>query len=38
LVAILLLFPTGHLPNRRWSTVVWLTAAGSALTWLTFGG
>ena len=31
LVAILLLFPTGHLPNRRWSTVVWLTAAGSAI-------
>jgi hypothetical protein len=31
LVAILLLFPTGHLPNRRWSTVVWLSAAGTAI-------
>jgi hypothetical protein len=31
LVAILLLFPTGHLPNRRWSTVVWLSVAGSAI-------
>ena len=30
-VAILLLFPTGHLPNRRWSTVVWLSAAGTAI-------
>ena len=30
-MAILLLFPTGHLPNRRWSTVVWLSAAGSAI-------
>ena len=31
LVAILLLFPTGHLPNRRWSTVLWLGAAGAAI-------
>jgi hypothetical protein len=31
LVAILLLFPTGHLPNRRWSTVVWLSVAGTAI-------
>jgi signal transduction histidine kinase len=31
LVAILLLFPSGHLPNRRWSTVVWLSVAGGVI-------
>jgi len=32
LVVILLLFPTGHLPNRRWSTAVWHAAQGWQLT------
>jgi signal transduction histidine kinase len=31
LVAILLLFPSGHLPDRRWSYVVWLSVAGTAI-------
>jgi signal transduction histidine kinase len=30
-VAILLLFPTGHLPNRGWASVVWLSVAGTAM-------
>jgi signal transduction histidine kinase len=30
-VAIFLLFPTGHLPDRRWSSVVWLSVAGTAI-------
>jgi len=30
-VLIFLLFPSGHLPNRRWSTVVWLDVAGTAI-------
>jgi hypothetical protein len=28
----LLLFPTGHLPGRRWAIVAWLAAAGIVLT------
>jgi hypothetical protein len=30
-VAIFLLFPSGHLPDRRWSTVEWLDVAGTAI-------
>ena len=33
---LLLLFPTGHLPSRRWRPVAWLSAA--VLTCLTFSG
>jgi signal transduction histidine kinase len=32
LVGILLVFPTGRLPDRRWWSVVWLAAAASVLT------
>jgi signal transduction histidine kinase len=28
-VAVLLLFPTGHLLHRRWSLVIWLSVAGT---------
>ena len=30
-VMILLLFPTGHLPGRRWSLVAWLSVLGVVL-------
>jgi signal transduction histidine kinase len=33
---LLLLFPTGHLPSRRWRPVAWLSAA--VLLFLTFSG
>jgi len=31
-VAVLLLFPTGHLLHRRWSLVIWLCVAGTLPT------
>jgi hypothetical protein len=34
LVAILLLFPTGRPPSRRWWLLVWAVAAGVVLTWV----
>jgi hypothetical protein len=34
LVCVLLLFPTGRPPSRRWWLPVWAVAAGVALTWV----
>ena len=31
-VAVLLIFPTGHLLHRRWSLVVWVSVAGTLAT------
>ena len=37
LVGMLLLFPTGQPPSRRWWVLVWAVAAGVVLTWVGAG-
>jgi hypothetical protein len=34
LASLLVLFPTGRPPSRRWWVPVWAIAAGMALTWV----
>jgi hypothetical protein len=37
LVGMLLLYPTGRPPSRRWWTLVWAVAAGVVLAWVGMG-